>query len=137
MALPRWVLSERVDSVAMLAALQEWRSANPDMAEELGLVAGLPTINHCHEDALPEPDAGIIGIPCPRGMSCWRYRIGNSGCTFRWFSCLWLDSYKNKRRDGTWLPGDPEGYRTTQELTDFDGQILDTRGHVVVDEVME
>ena len=68
MALPKWVLSERVDSTAMLHALQAWSSANPDMAKELGLEKGLPTINHC--PSLDSPDMKkVMEIPCPRGDS--------------------------------------------------------------------
>ena len=135
MALPRWVLSERVDSVAMLQAFQKWRSSNPDMAKELGLVDGLPTIHHC--PGVPFPDVRVIEIPCPRGVSCKRCREGRTGYTFRWFSCLWLGSYKSWRQDGTWLPGDPEGYRATQGFQDFSGEILSSHGHLVVDTVME
>ena len=130
MALPKWALSERVDSRAMFSAFQEWRSANPDMAKELGLVNGLPTINDCPE--VPFPDARVIEIPCPRGMSCRRCREGRTGYTFRWFSCLWLDNYTSWRRDRTWLPGDPEDYRTTRGFQDFSGEILSSRGHLVV-----
>ena len=138
MALPRWVLSERVDSVAMLSAFDEWRSANPDMAEELGLVAGLPTIMHGNQEDIPGPDAALIEVPCPRGARCWRCRIGKAGYTFRWFSCLWLDSYMDKQRQGSWLPGDPEGYRITfPGQRGFRGEILSSRGHMVVEEIGE
>ena len=130
MALPRWVLSERVDSAGMLSAYQSWRAANPEMAKQMGLDKGLPTINHC-PDAFPFPKAGVIEVRCPRGMSCKRCSEGRAGYTFRWFSCLWLDSYKSWRAPGTWLPGDPEGYRVTRGLRDFSGEILNSRGLLV------
>ena len=140
MALPRWILSEWVDSVAMLQAYNEWRHKNPAMAKELGLDKGLPTINHCPE--LDSPDMcmnNVMEIPCPRGDNCWRCRERRPGYTFRWFSCLWLEEYKSWRRDCTWLPGDAEGYRETR-IEDCRGEIVSSRGHLVVgviDEVMD
>ena len=55
-------MSERVDSSAMYAAFDERRSAKPDMAQELGLVDGLPTI--VHSTVFPILDK-IIATPCP------------------------------------------------------------------------
>ena len=121
-------MSELVDSSAMHAAFDEWRSANPDMAQELGLVDGLPTI--VHNTVFPTLDM-IIPIPCPRGMSCDRCGTGRAGYTFRWFSCLWLDDYKRFRKDGTWLPGDPEGHRAMRDAAGFVGEILNSRGELV------
>ena len=134
MALPRWVLSERVDSVAMLQAFQEWRATDPELSLELQLSEGLPVVNHSPE--VPAPDWELIDIPCPRPLFCQRCREGRAGYTFRWFSVLWLDRYLYWRRDGTWLPGDPEGYRTTlRGQRGFEGEILSSRGHLVVEEI--
>ena len=101
------------------------------MAEELGLVAGLPIIMHGLQEDIPEADGALIEVPCPRGRRCWRCRIGKAGYTFRWFSCLWLDDYKRFRKDGTWLPGDPEGHRAMRDAAGFVGEILNSRGELV------
>ena len=136
MAMPRWVLSELVDSAAMRQAFFVWRENSPELAQQWGFVDGLPVIVHCPE--IPTPDDKLIEIPCPRGNSCKRCSEGRSGYTFRWFSRLWLVTYMHWRRDGTWAPGDPEGYRVTPRvLGGFSGELLDSRGNLIVDEVME
>ena len=136
MALPRWVLSERVDSVAMLQAFQEWRATDPDLSLELQLVEGLPVVNHC--PGVPSPDWELIDIPCPRGTICKRCREGRAGYTFRWFSVLWLDRYLYWRRDGTWLPGDPEGSRVIPRgHPTFWGEIIDWKGNLLVEDIIE
>ena len=88
MALPRWVLSELVDAAAIRAAFNHWRENNPELAQQLGLVGGLPVIVHCPEFGSVEDK--MIEMPCPRGNSCKRCSEGRSGYTFRWFSRLWL-----------------------------------------------
>ena len=110
------------------------RATDPDLSLELQLIEGLPIVNHCPE--VPSPDWELIDIPCPRGTICKRCREGRAGYTFRWFSVLWLDRYLYWRRDGTWLPGDPEGYRATRlGQRGFEGEILSSRGHLVVEEI--
>ena len=137
MALPRWVLSERVDSSSMVLAFKDWRSKNPKLAEVLGLVDGLPIIEHCPAMPLSVPD-NLKEVPCPRGKNCWRCSSRKSGYTFRWFSLLWLDDYKALRGPGTWLPGDAEGVRTTLlGEYGFQGEIITGRGQLVVEEMGE
>ena len=137
MALPRWVLSERVDSSSMALAFKDWRSKNPKLAEVLGLVDGLPIIEHGRQIELSVPDK-FKPVPCPRGENCWRCSSRKSGYTFRWFSLLWLDGYKDLRGPGSWLPGEAEGVRTTLlGEYGFQGEIINGRGQLVVEEMGE
>ena len=127
MAHPRWIYSELVDSAAMLQAYKVWRKKNPEMARELGIHQGLPTVAHSPELGI---DAASMEIPCPRGISCKRCREERGGYTFRWFSCLWLEYYEHCRRDYTWLPGDLEGIRAT-DIRDCSGEIISSCGHLI------
>ena len=129
MALPRWVLSELVDSIAMRTAFVTWRESNPELAQQLGLAAGLPIIIHSPEVGPTEID--MVEIPCPRGARCKICSKGRMGYTFRWFSSLWLELYMQLRRDDTWLPGDPEGVRVTPLRAGSIGELVDEKGHAV------
>ena len=117
MALPRWVLSELVDSTAMRTAFVTWREKNPELAQQLGLFEGLPII--------------VVEIPCPRGARCKICSKGRAGYTFRWLRSLWLEGYMQLRRDDTWLPGYPEGVRVTPLPGGFIGELLDAKGYEV------
>ena len=128
MAHPRWVLSETVDSVAMIKAYQKWCRENPAEVMQLGLDEGLPIICHYPTFKLAEP--GVFKTDCPRGGLCKRCHEERGGFTFRWFSRLWLEEYELLRGPGRWSPGVPEGFQR-QHHPAFAGQVIDSQGYLV------
>ena len=107
MALPRWVLSDKVDSQAMYGAFLAYKSTRP-FAEQEDLNQ-LYIIDHKSpwSSLVPEPICAQKKHACARA-GCRRCMEGKGGYMFRWYSVLWQERYCELACIGAWKPGDPE-----------------------------
>ena len=109
MALPRWVLSDKVDTYAMYDAFRAYRSTRP-LAEQEDLDQ-LYIIDHksSWSSLVPEPMCAHVANKriCARA-DCRRCMEGKGGYIFRWYSVLWHEGYCKHACIGAWKPGDPE-----------------------------
>ena len=121
-SLPRWLETDRVDSTAMLSAFLEFKStcAPADYA----YLSNLYTIDHIHsptvsvqvgsmQQAQIIPVTNVVPPDIPSRMcsakDCIRCKEKRGGYQFRWYHRAWRRKYEDKRREGTWRPGESEG----------------------------
>ena len=112
--LPRWVPSQRVDSLAMLSGflsyLGKCSAAEKEALSYLYEVEHRTrrTVNIYGVELVPQQvSAPVPSIPCAE-PTCERCLTQRGGYQFRWYSKLWEKNYRACRRQGSWLPGEPE-----------------------------
>ncbi len=100
---PRWIVSWRVDSIAMYGAYLSWvsKAGDPEPQAMLTMV-----LHQTELDASCPASPHVKEKNCEHGERCRRCHSGEGGYMFRWYSSQWEEKYVELMREGSWKPGD-------------------------------
>ena len=99
--LPRWIRTDRVDSVAMYSAYK-------DTVRETDPWFGKLTMRIHAGEGQVRPVRRVTVIPCVR-VDCYLCNAKLGGYTFRWYHKSWRDRYlQYATKADLWMIEDPE-----------------------------
>ena len=105
--LPRWILSEKCDSVAMFSAFLKFLHDCDDEEIRTSLRCLTFIVHQGPDGYQPAHVADVVMVPC-RKDGCKRCYEAWGGYVFRWYDQRWYSDYVRLKREGAWTLGADE-----------------------------